>query len=139
MDDGSEWTQSKNKVYQRKENGTSFWSIALRSRHFGSSSFEWSLLEDSISPTEKQFILMADDASRDCRVRIIEAQLCVKYVKLPDKKYRDIQQFLLATSACYSIKRVVMKTHSVAQGISSLNWVNTHVGQLPNSVYGCGG
>ena len=53
---------------------------------------------------------MADDASRDCRVRIIEAQLCVKYVKLPDKKYRDIQQFLLATSACYSIKRVVMKT-----------------------------
>ena len=85
------------------------------------------------------FILMADDASRDCRVRIIEAQLCVKYVKLPDKKYRDIQQFLLATSACYSIKRVVMKTHSVAQGISSLNWVNTHVGQLPNSVYGCGG
>ena len=85
------------------------------------------------------FILMTDDASRDCRVRIIEAQLCVKYVKLPDKKYRDIQQFLLATSACYSIKRVVMKTHSVAQGISSLNWVNTHVGQLPNSVYGCGG
>ena len=85
------------------------------------------------------FILMADDASRDCRVRIIEAQLCVRYVKLPDKKYRDIQQFLLATSACYSIKRVVMKTHSVAQGISSLNWVNTHVGQLPNSVYGCGG
>ena len=51
------------------------------------------------------FILMADDASRDCRVRIIEAQLCVRYVKLPDKKYRDIQQFLLATSACYSIKR----------------------------------
>ena len=85
------------------------------------------------------FILMTDDVSRDCRVRIIEAQLCVKYVKLPDKKYRDIQQFLLATSACYSIKRVVMKTHSVAQGISSLNWVNTHLGQLPNSVYGCGG
>ena len=80
---------------------------------------------------------MADDASRDCRVRIIEAQLCVRYVKLPDKKYRDIQQFLLATSACYSIKRVVMKTHSVAQGISSLNWVNAHAGQLPNSVYGC--
>ena len=83
------------------------------------------------------FILMTDDVSRDCRVRIIEAQLCVKYVKLPDKKYRDIQQFLLATSACYSIKRVVMKTHSVAQGISSLNWVNAHAGQLPNSVYGC--
>ena len=54
------------------------------------------------------FILMADDASRDCRVRIIEAQLCVRYVKLPDKKYRDIQQFLLGidllldlTSYCF--------------------------------------
>ena len=31
-----------------------------------------------------------------------------------------------------------MKTHFAAQGISSLNWENAHVGQLPNSVYGYG-
>ena len=80
------------------------------------------------------FVLMADDASRDCRVCIIEAQLYARYVKLSDEKYRNIQQFLPATLACYPTKRVVMKMHSVAQGISSLNWENAHVGQLPNRV-----
>ena len=67
------------------------------------------------------FVLMADDASRDGRVQIREAQLCVRLVKLSDEKYRNIQQSLPATPACYPIKRVVMKTHSVAQGISRLN------------------
>ena len=28
-----------------------------------------------------------------------------------------------------------MKTHSMIQGVSSLNWVNVHVGQLPNLVF----
>ena len=81
------------------------------------------------------FVLMADDASRYCRVRIIEAQLCVRYVKLSGEKYRNIQQSLPATPACYPIKRAVIKMHSVAQGISSLNWENAHVGQLPNRVF----
>ena len=76
---------------------------------------------------------MADDASRDCKVGIIEAQLCVQYVILPDEKYRNIQQSLQATLACYPIKRVVIKT--VAQGISSLHWENSHMGQLPNRVF----
>ena len=73
---------------------------------------------------------MADDASRDCTVRIIEAQLYVQYVKLSDEKYRNIQQSLPATPACYSFKCMVMKTHSVTQGISSLNRENARVGQL---------
>ena len=77
---------------------------------------------------------MADDASRDCRVCIIEAQLCFGYVKLSDEKYRNIQQSLTATLACYPAKRMVMKTNSIAQGISSFNWENAHVGQLPNRV-----
>ena len=71
-------------------------------------------------------------ASRVCN---IEAQLCVRYVKLFDKKYENIQQSSPATPASYPIKRVVMKTHSVAQGISSLNWENAHVGQLPKRVF----
>ena len=81
------------------------------------------------------FVLMDDDTSRDCRVRIIEAQVYVRYVKLSDEKYKNIQQSLPATPACYPIKRMVMKTHSVLQGISSLNWKNAHVGQLPNRVF----
>ena len=28
-----------------------------------------------------------------------------------------------------------MKTHSVAQGISRVNWENAHMGQLPNRVF----
>ena len=37
--------------------------------------------------------------------------------------------------AIYPVKRVVMETHSLAQGISSLNWDNAHVRQLPNRVF----
>ena len=80
-------------------------------------------------------VLNPDDASRDCRVCIIEAQLCVQHVKLSDGKYRNIQQSLSATPACYPTKHVVMKTHYVAQGKSSLNWENPHVSQLPNRVF----
>ena len=49
---------------------------------------------------------MADNASRDCRVCILEPQLCIRYVKLFDEKYRNIQQSLPATPACYPIKHV---------------------------------
>ena len=79
--------------------------------------------------------MMADDASRDCRFCIIEAQLCVRHVNVSDEKFRIIQKSLPATPACYPIKCVVMKTHSVTQGLSSLNWENAHVGQLPNRVF----
>ena len=61
------------------------------------------------------FVLMADDARRDFRIPIRESQLCVRYVKLSDEKYRNIQQSLSTTSDCYPIKQVVMKTQSVAQ------------------------
>ena len=49
------------------------------------------------------------------RIPIREPQLCVRYVKLSDEKYRNIQQSLSTTSDRYPIKQVVMKTHSVAQ------------------------
>ena len=65
-------------------------------------------------------------------VRIVEAQLCVRHVKLSDEKYKNIQQSLLSW---YRIKCVVMKTHSFAQGISSFNWENAHVGQLPHECW----
>ena len=76
------------------------------------------------------FVLTTDDASRDSRVCIIEAQLCVRHVKLSDDKYSIIQQSLPAP-----IKYVIMKTHFLAKEISSLNWKNAHVGQLPSRVF----
>ena len=63
------------------------------------------LLKTVLHRQRDSSVLMADDASRDCRVRIKEAQLCVRYVKLSDEKYINIQQ---------RNKRVVMNTHSVA-------------------------
>ena len=81
------------------------------------------------------FVLTADDASRDPRFCIIEAQLCVRHVKLSDDKYSIIQQSLPATTACCPIKYVIMKTHFLAKEISSLNWKNAHVGQLPSRVF----
>ena len=66
------------------------------------------------------FVLTADDASKDSRVCIIEAQLCVQHVKLSDDKYSIIQQSLPVTPACCPIKYVVMKTHFVAKEISGL-------------------
>ena len=81
------------------------------------------------------FVLMVDDARRDCRVCIIKSKLCVRCVKLFDQKYKNIYQSFPVTLTCYPIKCVVMKTHFVVQGISSLNGENTHVGQLPNRVF----
>ena len=78
---------------------------------------------------------MADNRSRDCRVGVIELQLGIRYVKLSNEKYMNIQQSLPATPACYPVKRVVIRTQFVLQGISSLNWENTHVGQLANRVF----
>ena len=93
------------------------------------------LLKIVLNRPRDSFVLIADDASRDCRVRIRETQLCVRYVRLSDEIYRNIQQSLPATLASYLIRHVVMKTHSVTQGISSLNWENAPVGQLSNIVF----
>ena len=78
---------------------------------------------------------MADDASSDCKVRIIEVQLSFRHVELSDEKYRGIQPSLPLTPTRNPTKLVVMKTRRVAQGISCLNWENTRVSQLPNRVF----
>ena len=65
--------------------------------------------------------MMADDASRDCKVCIIEAQFCIWRDKLSDEKYIKIQQCLPTTPTCFPIKWVIMKTHFVVQRVSCLN------------------
>ena len=60
------------------------------------------------------FVLTTDDAIRNYRVYVTEAQLCVQKIKLSDEKKRNILQFLPATPACYRIKRVAMMAHSLA-------------------------
>ena len=39
------------------------------------------------------------------------------------------------TPVLYPINRAEIKTHSVAQGLSSLNWENAILGQIPNRVF----
>ena len=77
---------------------------------------------------------MADDASKDASLKILDAQLCVRKVQLKMSKFQEIQQTLETIPIHYPITRVELKTHSVAQGISSLNWENAVVGQLPTRV-----
>ena len=69
------------------------------------------------------------------QAEIVKHNCVLDTVKLSDEKYKNIEQSLPATPACYPAKRVVMRTHSIAQRISSLNWENAHVSQLPNRVF----
>ena len=69
------------------------------------------------------------------QAEIVKHNCVLDTVKLSDEKYKNIEQSLPATPACYPVKRVVMRTHSTAQRISNLNWENAHVGQLRNRVF----
>ena len=60
---------------------------------------------------------------------------CLRKVQLSTHKFQSIQQRLEKTPALYPINRVEIKTHSVAQGLSSLNWENAVLGQIPNRVF----
>ena len=48
---------------------------------------------------------------------------------------QSIQQRLEKTPALYPINRVEIKADSVAQGLSSLNWENAILGQIPKRVF----
>ena len=54
---------------------------------------------------------------------------------LSQHKFQSIQQRLEKTPALYPINCVEIKTHSVAHGLSSLNWENATLGQIPNRVF----
>ena len=69
------------------------------------------------------------------KISFQEVIFCFGKVQLTPQKFQSIQQRLEKTPALYPINRVETKTHSVAQGLSSLNWKNAILGQIPNRVF----
>ena len=80
------------------------------------------------------FMLMAA-AGSTYKIVLSEAILCIRKVQLSPHKFQEIQQTLEKIPAVYPINRVVVKTHSVAAGLTSLNWDNAFQGQLPNRIF----
>ncbi|XP_066922747.1 uncharacterized protein F54H12.2-like [Clytia hemisphaerica] len=69
------------------------------------------------------------------RIKITDAVLCVRKVQLTHHKFAEIQRNLEKNVASYPINRVQVKTHSIAAGLTSLNWDNLILGQLPNRIF----
>ena len=74
-------------------------------------------------------------STNQSRVKIVDAVLCVRKVQLTNHKFAEIQQGLEKRVACYPINRVQVKTHSIAAGLTCLNWDNLILGQLPNRLF----
>ena len=73
--------------------------------------------------------------SNQPKVKLIDAVLCIRKVQLTHHKFAEIQQGLEKNVVCYPINRVQVKTHSIASGLTSLNWDNLILGQLPNRIF----
>lgn len=86
--------------------------------------------------SKDNFSLIADGATpASFKVKITDAVMRVRKVKLTVRKFAEIQQRLEKTPIVYPINRVVVKTHSIAAGLTSLNWDNAILGQLPNRIF----
>ena len=68
-------------------------------------------------------------------MKIVDAVLCVRKVKLTTHKFKEIQQELEKHVICYPINRVQLKTQSMAAGLTSLNMDNLILGQIPNRIF----
>ena len=84
--------------------------------------------------SKDSFILLSGKENPTYRIRLTEATLCVRRVELTPEKFREINQTLATIPILYPINRVVVKTHSMAAGLMSLNWDNAILGQIPNRV-----
>ena len=84
---------------------------------------------------KNNFTLLSPAENPVFKVSFQEVVFCLRKVQLCPPKFQPIQQRLKKTPALYPINRVEIKTHSVAQGLSSLNWENAILGQIPNRVF----
>ena len=82
---------------------------------------------------KNNFTLLSPAENPAFNVSFQEVVFCLRKVQL--SPHKSIQQILEKSPALYPINRVEIKTHSVAQGLSSLNWENAILGQIPNRVF----
>ena len=81
------------------------------------------------------FTLLSAVENPTFKVSFQEVMFCLCKVQLSSHKFQSIQQRLEKIPALYPINRAEIKTHSVAQGLSSLNWKSAILGQIPNRVF----
>ena len=82
---------------------------------------------------KENFMLMSENSG--FKVKLLNVTMVVRKVQLTQHKFTEIQKSLETTSAVYPINRIGVKSHSVASGLTSLNWDNAFVGQLPNKLF----
>ena len=80
-----------------------------------------------------RFALLSNADNASFKIKIVVAVLFARKSVLSADKFRSIQQ-KLERHSIYPINRVVMTTRSVASGLSTINWDNAIMGQLPNKV-----
>ena len=85
-----------------------------------------------LTRVNNNFALLCAAENPSFKVSFQEVIFCLRKVQLSPHKFQSIQQRLEKTPALYPINRVEIKTQSVAQGLSSLNWKNDILGQIPD-------
>ena len=84
---------------------------------------------------KNNFALLSAAENPEFKLSFQEVIFCLRKVQLSLHKFQSIQQRLEKTPALYPFNRIEIKTHSVAQGLSSLNWENAMLGQIPEFTY----
>ena len=84
---------------------------------------------------KNHFVLLSANQNADYKVKIIDIAFCLRKVQLTPHKFEEIQKRLEKGPALYHLNRVDIKTHSIAAGLTSLNWDNAILGQLPTRVF----
>ncbi|XP_057299246.1 uncharacterized protein F54H12.2-like [Hydractinia symbiolongicarpus] len=92
-------------------------------------------LKITLHRNKDAFCLMTNGDNPDVKVKFVDVSLRLRKLQLTPKKFEMIQTSLERTPACYPINRVQIKTHSLAAGLTSLNWDNAILGKLPNRLF----
>jgi len=74
------------------------------------------------------FALLATGASPSYKIKLLDVVFCVRKVELTTHKFQEIQQSLEKIPVSYPINR------AIAADLTSLNWDNAFLGQMPNKI-----
>ena len=95
-------------------------------------------LQLSFTRNEAPFLMMTKTATRNCRIKIIEAVLKVKRLKIEDHVLRAIDKETLSGNPMkYPIHRVNMTSWTKPPGIQKLQLANVFDGILPRKFWVC--
>ena len=92
-------------------------------------------LKVTFQRNKNNFALLCAAENPAFKVPFQEVNFCLRKVQLSPHKFQSIKQRLEKTPALYPINHFEIKAQSVAQVLSSLNWENAILGQIPNRVF----